>query len=394
MASGTLKALLYIILLVCFCSVAAGWGVVPARELVPYDEGVRELELSLENNDLQEGYFDVSFTGTLAPHASYDGGLVHVVPSEDSVPIPFSLEIPADMDPGRNSLRVKLQQVSSEESEKTVSSLISLSSEFVVFAPREGQHVNADVIVGKTSSEEPVPFTVTLLNTGSEAVPVWADVSVKTPLNAEAARLRSSETVLSPDEAGKVVASWRGERQPGAYYAEVVVHYGDKVKVLHEKFVVGSSELSIVEIGSPRFSLGDIVPLEVSVSNHWNRPSEDVYAEVFVLSDGRIVQSFKTPSEDVGPYGGATLKGFWDTGSLVVGGYDLQVKVHSDRGSSQRSYPVVVRMDRLDVDSSLSGEVVAGDASSGSGDGLLIMLILVVVVTNIVLLARLRRWKR
>ena len=382
-----------VLLVVASLPLASSWGVAPARRLVPFEPGLHELEVSLENPSLEEGYFEVSFGGSLASYASYDGGLIHVTPGDDRVEVPFSLRLPSDVEPGRQVLEVRLQQRRSGDPGATVSSLMGLTSVVVVFAPRVGQHVDAEVVVGRDSGGG-VPFTVSLLNTGSETVPVWAEVSVKSPLNAEVAFLETGRRVLAPDEPGKVVASWSGEKRPGAYYAEVAVHYGDKVKVLRESFVVGSSELSFVGVRAPGFRLGGIAPLEVEVANRWNTPAEDVYAEVFVLSDGRIVQSFKTPSEDIGSYSGATLRGFWDTSSLVVGPYELQVKVSGGGGSSQETVPVVVKMDRLEVGNAVSGEVVADSSSVASGDSLLVLLILVVVVTNIVLLARLKRWRR
>ncbi|MFP4523995.1 MAG: hypothetical protein ACLFO2_01580 [Candidatus Woesearchaeota archaeon] len=369
---------------------ASAWGVAPSRQLADFEVSPQSLSVDIVNERSEDKYFSVSFKGELAEHASYDGDPVHVTPGDDRVEVPFTLDLPEGLEPGEHHLSVVLEE-QLLEGEGTVSSRLSLAAGVVVRVPRRGQHAQARLSVGQASQDESVPFTVSVLNTGGETVPVWADVTVLNPMNDVLEIWHTGESVFAPGESGKIETSWSGDKRPGLYTAEVVVHYGDETKVLRRQFSVGAAEVVVEEVSSDEFSLGDISPLDISLYNRWNRPVEDVYAEVFVLSDGRIVQSFKTPSEDVAPFGRATLRGFWDTSDLVVGEYDLQVDVAAGKGSVEESFPVVVKMDRLDVRGGPTGQVSSDTSSSSDSNSLLVALMVVVVITNVVLVVWLRR---
>lgn len=385
-----------VVLLVALISLSGvfAWGLDPARQRAKVSSGMQYLEVSLENPQGSEGYFKVSFTGDLAHYADYKGPLIYLGSDDAQYTVPFSLSLPDDLLPGKHLLSVNLEQIPGGSS-STVSSLVVLAADVVVDVPLGGTHVDARLSVGAAGPDDDTPFTLSVINLGEKEVAVWADVVIKGPTNQELDSWQTSKQVIPFKGAGKISTSWSGEKETGVYFAEVALHYGDEVRVLRQTFMVGAKEVVVDDIGSDDFSLGRIVPLDVVLRNKWNGPVDDVFAEVFVLSgSGSILQSFKSASERLRPLDRVNLTAYWDTARLVAGSYDLNVVVHYDGGQSQRSFPVTVSADDLQVKGVPTGELSAAASGGGGPDALLVLLLVVLLVTNVIIIAYFRRSRK
>ena len=392
---------LFVLLILLSFSFVSAWGVIPAKQLAEFTENSQNLHITLRNNNFDEGFFKVSFAGELADHITYDSeALVYLSPSDADILIPFTLKLGSGLLPGKNVTKVIVQQIPASESGETLSSVLTLVAEVVVNVPYEGNYILAQLEVGQVGQNKPVPFTISVLNKGEEAVSIWVDVVIKGPTNAELFRYTTNKQMLGYLVADKIETFWNEDKEPGLYFAEVIVHYGDKTQVLRKEFVVGEEEIVVQSMRADKFILGEINQLILTSQNKWNAPIVDVFAEVFVLTkDGRTVQSFKSTSENFGPYETKELKAFWDTSNLVVGEYTLQTLVQVSGATNKNQFPVIVSIDTVNF--APSGHVVSGGSSAsgsestgGISSSLLIILLIVVVITNVIIIMYFRRSKK
>ena len=75
----------------------------------------------------------------------------------------------------------------------------------------------------------------------------------------------------------------------------------------------------------------------------------------------------------------------------------MNIITNFDGGQTQKSYPVVVKADRLEVKDKVTGQVSGVPKSSGAGLGqnsLLIMLLVALVVTNVIIILYFRKMKK
>lgn len=400
-AANFLKILFVVsILFILGMQTVSAWGVLPAKQLADFLTQEQELEITIRNNNFDEGFFKVSFAGNLEPYLEYENKdtLVYISPEETQKTIFLTLHITEELTPGKNVGKIILQQVSAQATSETVSSTLTLVAEVVVNVPYEGNHVLAQTEIGQVGMSEEVPFSISLLNKGDSPIQVWADISIKGPTNLEIDSWSTEKKMLAYLAADKIETYWRGEKQPGLYFAEIQVHHGDKVQTLRKEFVVGEEEVKITAINVANFVLGEINKLELVAKNNWNAPLTDVFAELFVLTEeGQTVQSFKSNPESFGPYETKNILAYWDTSNLVVGKYVLQTVVHVAESSTQAQFPVTVAIDKLNF--AAAGRVTGNDQtsesnSSGNLTSILIILLIVVVVTNIVIIMYFRKSKK
>ena len=388
-----MKLALYGMLLVLIVAPVLATGIIPARQHASLSSETQYLSVSLENTDHLHAYFRVSFSGDLADDASYTGTLVYLSSTDAQQTVPFSLSLPDDLAPGLHTLQVHLTEVPDGTSTSGIASLLSLVALVTVDVPAHGNFVSGELSVEQSATSGEIPITVRVVNKGDAPVPVWADFSVKNPGNEEVAFWSTPKQVIGYLDEGKIVSSWSGPEHAGSYTLEVFLHHGNKTEVLQKSFMVGDREVVPVGIAAASFSLGEIVPVDIMVRNKWNTLIEDVSATVFVLDDGQIVQSFKTPSEDIPAFGVLSLRGFWDTEKILVGAYELNVIVSFDGGQAQEGFPVDVTMDALTVREQATGQVtelVPQDHKLS----LLIVLVGLLLIVNVLIVVFFMRARR
>jgi len=104
-----------------------------------------------------------------------------------------------------------------------------------------------------------------------------------------------------------------------------VVDYGKKIEI-EELFRVGYLFVNITDY-SYEFESGKINEFNVEVENLWNQKLEDVYAEVSVTDQGKILDEIKTFSIDLKPWQKTNLTGFFDATSITEGRYIANIRV-------------------------------------------------------------------
>lgn len=379
------KLVLVALLLVLLASSVSAWGINPSRQRAEYTQDTQLLSITIENNQKVEGYFTVSFTDELKHYAKYIGPeVIYISEDESDYVVPFTLKLPDDLQGGTHKLGVRLQQVVGGSNTAMMGSLINLVGDVNVEVPYQDDAINAKLSIRNSKTDEPTPIEIQVVNRGKSSVSVWADITIKGPTNKEIANWKTDTNIIDVNGIRKLVSAWQGEKESGMYYAEINLHYNDKVMTLRDSFMVGGKEVVSESISSDRFQLGTIVPINIEVRNKFNEMINDVFAEVFVLEkdDGTILQTFKTPSVDIAGLGRETLLGYWDTAKLVVGEYNLNVLVNYEGGSTQKQYPVVVHADKLVVQNQLTGEVTGASSGKEKTDSIFIILLLVLIVTN------------
>ncbi len=385
---------LCLVLFIVLSSQVFSWGVLPARQLAPFTTSPQSLSLEMKNTDYSEGYFTVSFAGDLAPYAQYNGGTIYVPADQSSFEVPFTLTLPDELEPGKRTLKIVLKEVPSSNSDATLGSLLTLVGEVIVNSPQQGNYVTAQLFIDQVAGSKDVPFTITLLNKGDDAVVVYADVLITGPTNQKVASWSTDKVILDYLGSSKIETYWPGEKDSGLYYAEITLHHGDKSQTIRKEFVVGSKEVISETISSSNFNLGDIVPLRVTVANKWNDVMEGVFAEIFVLTeDGQLVQSFKSVPESLFANSKKDLVAYWNTNNLLTGYYDLNVIINFPGGQTQKQYPVIVSLDELKVSNELTGQVI-DDSSEGGNGSLLIILLIVLIVSNAIIIVYFKRMKK
>ncbi|NJL44477.1 MAG: hypothetical protein HC945_04165 [Nitrosarchaeum sp.] len=203
---------------------------------------------------------------------------------------------------------------------------------------------------------------------------LYADVSVSGPDGASVAQLQT-ERVRLPATSKQVLefeVPTGAEWSKGVYPVRALLHYDDETLELSSGFRVGTLEVSIVNV-SQHFVRGVINPVVIGVASDWNGKIRDVYAQVDVGG-----QLLLTPQVELGAFGKADLRAFWDASAVDVGEYPAKVTLLYENASVERTVTFIVREPAKDPDAVKPWYL--------SGVGIAWLVVIVFMLVNLYLL--------
>ncbi|RME53552.1 hypothetical protein D6783_01650 [Candidatus Woesearchaeota archaeon] len=415
-------ALLVLLSALLFCAVAEdalALGIAPARTRIDFAPGLeKELTYRVINNDKVDFHAIIFAEGELKDSIRIEKPLIALSQDEGEKTFTVKVRLPDEApSPGQHVGKVVLLHVPEDYFDEEgvfvltqdqgllfntrtetsqVTATAGVASQIIVNVPYPGTYAKAKLHVSEGGVDSPVVFTISVFNFGTERIEdAYARVRILGANNEEIVELRSNMISLDAKEEGKVVASWEGKHNPGAYYAEVFLEYSDEVEKLGEAFTIGRKFIRIKGLDIRSFRLGEIAKLDFTVESDWNEPIENVEGEVNVIDDsGSELSTFSTVPTRVRPHKEEVVTAYWDTQGLVPGEYDVNLDLLYDGASSSRLFETVLSLDEAVVKGGgVSGRVVGVEEKGGSSYNVLVLLVAVLIVMNIVLFFSIRRKK-
>ncbi len=291
-------------------------------------------EYRLSFNTFGASVITTYLKGDLAPYAEL------IDPAQGGTPRGFEviLRIPADITPpGPRQLLVGAIEAAPEGS--TVGARAAYQSPVNLFVPYPGIYLETRFYAPTVNVDEPVNFTVIILNRGRDTVKrLMTNILVIDDVtNETVAILDSMPTTLNGSEEKAIRLGWETVgHKPGPYRAEAVISYDGQTLKQSETFRVGTQYLRISNF-TREVTAGTINPFDILVQSEWNSPFAEVYGEVTLNGS-----TFKTPSIDVQPWTQSTMSGYWDATHVLPGVYDAEVVVHYGSTFSRLTGPVTV----------------------------------------------------
>jgi hypothetical protein len=413
------QIILGLVMMVLLVGSVSGLGVVPAAKLINYKPGVEVREqVEIHNTEHKELTVALYPSGEFSEFVEIDEDFVSFEASEEKKTVGLTITLPEGVDPGLNIVEVTVLELPSnfgkegaiiideegvkvitlgDESRSMISSTVALVSQFRFNVPYPGTFAKGKLYISDAQVNDTATFTVSLFNAGKDEITdAYAIIKVLGPTNEEIASIDTNKISLESKHEGKLVANWKANVHAGNYHARAIVFFNNEQIVLEENFMVGNLFIDILGINVDKFRLGEIVKLDVLLENKWNQPVDDIYADLSVLDkNGLDVSKFKTGDVSLQPYARGTISGYWDTSGVVVGEYDIHVKLNYADKSSEKLFETVVGPNNIEVkDSGLLAGQVTGVEGEGSSMSLLFVLVFVLIIFNVGVFIYLRRMKK
>ncbi len=397
-----------IFLLVLIIHSVYGLGVAPARKLFNSGNSFETGEIRILNNQHKDMQISVYTTGEYKDYIKLDQSTIYVDSSESSKTIAYELTVPDDLPPGRNIFEIVILELPSiiggansitTDSKEFISATTAVIAKLLVDIPYPGKYLISNLHVSSANKGDAITFTASLFSKGNQDINhIEGTVIIKGPTNEEITRVKTNTISLSPGDNGKIVANWNADLNPGTYFVDMIVNFDGKQIALSEPFIIGDKNLKVKNLIIDKFKLGQIAKVDILAESVWNDEIKDVYAELNILdSDGSIIDTVKTSSQNIPGLGTMILSGYWDTKGMIIGSYDINVKLFYEGKISERLFNAVINADNIQVSdiARIGGQVIGGGIKEKSNTiTLLIIAVLVLVIINIIWLMRSKQFKK
>ena len=382
-----MKKILWVIVFVLLVSNIYGLGIAPAKTTFDF-----------EPNTVKEGYFriitddvptKVVFTKEkeLGKYIELENDVMILEQKETW--INFKLNMPEDLPPGERNAGILVLQIPKDTGQENVVMAATAIVHLVkVNVPFPGKYFTGKLFITNTKVNDPILFTVALVNWGKENVKsAKATIVIKGPTNEEVAVMHTDSVSINSNQEVKLLTTWQTEN-PGTYYAEVVVEYDGQTHKMSQSFNVGSLDLEIERIIVDNFKIGQIAKLDIYLRNKWNKPL-NIEGRVEIFKDNDLISSFNTIPVNVLERSTGIMNAYWNTEGVDVGEYDISVKAQYDGKTSEKTFTSVVSIDHIKFKDFAAGKVISEGESKNTT--ILVLAVLVLIILNVMLFIYIRK---
>jgi len=289
--------------------------------IIDFEPGLKtELVFGLQNIHA-DGKLNVSLEGKLAGYFRSDW-----FNEKDLI---VYIDLPKEIgSPGENVVYLTAKEVP-VDGFGLVMAATAVRVPIYIVVPYPGRYLDVDLRVSDVEMDSDTDFEFVLNNLGERPLhDVKGTMNIYDSNNETVSSTKLSDIFV--DKASKEVLSVKKNiKKSGVYRAVVELDYGGDEIVRREKeFRVGKMLVEILDCTSV-FERGSIAPFNIEIENKWSTMIPGVYADVVISdADGEAVDSFRTPSIDLGSWGEVVLTGFFNAGEAVDDVYTADVIVY------------------------------------------------------------------
>ncbi|MEK6918130.1 MAG: hypothetical protein AABW51_04240 [Nanoarchaeota archaeon] len=298
-------------------------GVTPAKQEFNFVPGFEKsiTYTVFEDNPARE--LDLYVAGGLAEYVTLDkktltGGGSFVA----TLKLPNSLEIP-----GKQVILVGVRQkVDPELIQGNIGTAVAIQSPIVVHVPYPGRYVELKLTGHDANVGELINFELDITSKGTEDITITPKMEILSHTQSVGelpfqTRLLRSQDVLQL----KKQFDTKG-LNPGTYTAVAIVDYGAIAKSQFD-FRIGNLSINIINY-TDLIPIGKLQPFNIVIESGWNNDIDGVFADVQILNNTQILQSFKTSSSSLSSWEQKTITGYFDSSSMTKGVYNVNITLN------------------------------------------------------------------
>ncbi|MFH1409786.1 MAG: hypothetical protein ABIH34_07780 [Nanoarchaeota archaeon] len=384
------KLLLYLVMILVLTSAVAALGVTPGRRTVDFQPDHAEvISFTVTNNEHKDMKLVISARGELATYISLSDVLVDFTQEDESKTFSYKIALPEALDtPGVHEGEILIMEVPSEKGDDGtfVGATVAVVTELRVRVPYKGKYAELGLEVSESKVGETTTFIVPVMNFGEVDIQVAkAFIDILGPTNEKIATIETDEKAVKSKETKELIARWNADVNPGKYVAVATMDYDGTQKRMEKIFTVGDLSIELANVEVKDFKLGGIAKFDILLENKWNQQIDDVYIEMFILSEkGDPITSFKSATESLPPLGSKEISLFWDTENVPQGTYNTKVVIHYGDNMLEKQSKIIVTLDSINTRFiEATGQVIGSEEQEGGVNILLVFGIIVLILINV-----------
>lgn len=360
------KTILWIIVLLVFASNAFALGIAPGHQDITFEPNSNHrVKLKITNNDQAQFTAVLYAQGELAEYITFEQASVDFSDGAREKYVYYSVDLPASFDKQglhQADIVVRAMPLESDSKGIGVSASVAVISKLNIIVPYSGKYAEITLFSPNFEIGKPSNFAVEVRNLGTEDIlKAQAIIDIYGPLNNKIDTVYSDIVPITSKDKELLVVKWTPTLSPGSYYAVATVVYDEFNVQDVQNFALGTMMVEVVDISVKDFTLGGIAQFDILISNNWNLPVNEVYAETTVKDNtGKTYAKFKTASVDLPAFGKQRVESYWDTATVGPGEYQMEIDLNYLDQKSKNIFDILVSLDGIQT--SPVGQLIRADS--------------------------------
>jgi hypothetical protein len=367
-------------MMVVLCSSVQALGMAPSHYTITSDNFDREFSIRVINSEQQQETYLAEVEGILADYVELSEDTV-VLNFEDGS-LTYTLKNTANLPPGQHKSDVVLTPLVVSSSGKTVvQGQLGIRHTIVVNIPYPDSYLDGQVYVDTGEVDTPLDIVLHLANRGAKSTRAVAQIEVYDPQGELVQRHVKPAFEVPANSQDKYRVTLDTMPLQGTYTLKARIINGDQKLDLERTFNLGKKEVRATDLQVSSFTPGGIARLDLYVKNEWNQDFTGVYADTSITGAEGYVYNLRSNPIDIQAGQVGILPIFWDTTTVNIGDYVIDVDVHVDTTVNSYSFETYLGATGITIaGSDLSGQVIGGEST---GNRTLLFLVLILFLGNV-----------
>lgn len=377
-----------LIFILCFSTVNAVSIYMPSDRSMVFEPGaVKTFNFYAYNNLGVRFKIYLRAEGALADNVRFHPEVLDILPG-DKVPFIAALKLPDELPPGEHIVYITADE--EREGTGTVAARGSIRVPIKVRSRYNGIYPIISVSGRASEAGGEAPIKVSITNHGDIDInSASATVEVFSPNNEYLDTVTTDSKSVPYDESVSLntLLNTSGYTK-GDYILNATVNCDGTLYEASGLLKLGELNVSILNT-TKQFQTGIIQRFDIDIESDWNNPIEDVYADIFVISDQQEIASLRTPLTDLGAWQNKKINAYWDLADVPLGKYDTLIELNYLEQQTTLNTSIEVLEDL-----GLNSVEIPEEETPLNTSLLLVLLVIALIIINIVLFISLRNKDR
>lgn len=313
---------IFLLILSVSITSAGGVGISPAYYKDFFEPGLEKTyTFHSFNTDANKG-INLYIEGDLAPYINLSR--TYILGSGEFT---ATIKLPAQLDkPGVHKISIGAIESTGEITDANIGGVAAIQGRIDIFVPYPGKYAETTFKISNINQGEEAPFEIEIQNLGTQSLEVKPIIEIfKINSTNPLLTKRLTETEMESKETLTIIDTLNTrDFPPGEYKAIATVDWGKEKTQINNTFRIGEFLVEIIDYNY-QFYEGKINPFSIQVQNKWNLEISEVFAEVSITDQGKVVGDFKTISVDTSPWETKNITGYFDTTGLEIKRYTARI---------------------------------------------------------------------
>ena len=290
------------------------------------------------NTDANKG-INLYVKGDLAPYVNLSK--TYILGSGEFT---ATIKLPDKIDrPGVHKISIGAIEADEEVEGGNIGGIAAIQGRIDIFVPYPGKYAEATFKILNINQGEEAPYEIEIQNLGTQSLKVKPIIKIFKNNSAEPLLIKKlTETEMKSKETISIIDTLNTrDFPPGEYQAITTIDWEEGIINLNQTFRVGEFLVEIIDYDY-QFYEGKINPFNIQIQNKWNAMIEEVFAEVSITDQGRVVGDFKTISVGTSPWETKNITGYFDTTGFETKRYTARIMLSYGGESSSKLVAIYV----------------------------------------------------
>ncbi|MCM2325577.1 MAG: hypothetical protein NDI94_03885 [Candidatus Woesearchaeota archaeon] len=358
-------------------------GVAPAYKEIFFEPG-KELDLSFRilNNEKKDMDVMIYGKGELANNAEIPTSM-HLRSDELEKNVDYKVILPLKLTPGLNTLSIfAVESNIDNDNIDVVTTNLGVVYKLKVNVPYPGKYLQGMMFIEGSNPDENILFTLSLNNLGTDKLTdIKGTVVIRDPSGNGVSQIVTSTASLESKEKGKITGIWL-PKERGRYIAQAVISYNDEVLLIEKELEIGEAQITVKDLRTVKFKLGDIAKLDILLENNWNEDITNILTKTVIYDESsNIISDFSSSPVDINKESTKEVPSYWETQEVEPGNYVINIMLEYLGKRNEKSYEVSVDEDSFIVLNGATGNVVQSEKEDFNMIPFLSIIAIIAIIT-------------